>query len=213
LIQNRSWQIPIFAAGVAIFISLSALALLGAAFMGARRTGTTEPIPPELVVERRRGYQAEPFAQPLSQEQFLPALEDAMQNARGTVLVIDADQFSAIREHGEGAIAEAMQLIERAIRASVRAEDLVGRIKGGKFAIFLWGAESSLSEQIATRICESVEDTIFLTSARQIGTLSVSVGGARTQLGKGAQEEIDRASALLAEAQAQGRSVVRVEAA
>jgi len=181
--------------------------------MGARRSNVPEPIPPELIVERRRSYQAEPFAQPLSQEQFLPALEDAMQNARGTVLVIDADQFSAIRAQGEGAIAEAMQLIERAIRASVRAEDLVGRIKGGKFAIFLWGAEATLSEQIATRICESVEDTIFLASARQIGTLSVSVGGTQTQLGQGAQQEIERASEMLAEAQAQGRSVVRVEAA
>lgn len=197
-----------------ILISFSALALMGAAFMaGARRNSTPVPEQPEQFVERRRSYVAEPDPQPMGPEQFLPALEAATKSARGTLLVISADEFSAIKQHGEGAVAEAMQLIERAIRASVRAEDLVGRIEGDKFAIFLWGAEVSLSEQIATRICESVEDTIFLASARQIATLSVSIGGAQTELGQGAATEIKHANDVLAEAQATGRGVVRVDAA
>ena len=99
--------------------------------------------------------------------------------ARGTgaLLMIDADNFKTINDlYGHEAGDEALTIIARSIRAVVRPGDLVGRMGGEEFAVFLPGVDQTTAEAVAERIRRSVNLAIFTPDGRQ-RTLSVSFGG------------------------------------
>ena len=96
----------------------------------------------------------------------------------GALLVIDADHFKAINDrfgHGQGD--EALRIIARAIRTSVRSGDLVGRLGGEEFGVFLPGANEANAADVAERIRRAIADAVFLPNGAR-HPLSVSVGGA-----------------------------------
>jgi diguanylate cyclase (GGDEF)-like protein len=97
---------------------------------------------------------------------------------RGTLLVIDVDRFKSINDQfGHEAGDEALQLLAKTIVASVRTGDLVGRIGGEEFGVFLPGATTEQAALVAERIRQSVNDATFAPSGAP-HHLSVSVGGA-----------------------------------
>jgi diguanylate cyclase len=96
----------------------------------------------------------------------------------GALLVIDADHFKSINDrfgHGHGD--EALRIISRAIRTSVRSGDLVGRLGGEEFGVFLPGASEANAADVAERIRRAIAETAFLPNGAR-HPLSVSVGGA-----------------------------------
>ena len=99
----------------------------------------------------------------------------------GALLIIDADHFKTINDrfgHDQGD--EALQLIASTIRASVRSVDVVGRLGGEEFGVFLREADLHIAEAVAERIRHSIAALTF--SPR--GTphpLTVSVGGVMFQ--------------------------------
>lgn len=120
----------------------------------------------------------------LNDRAFMAMVGDEMGEGPGALLLIDAAQFSVRRPHNRIASRdEPLRLIAGTIRTSVRADDLVGRLASNRFAVYLKGASDADSEQIARRICESVENTIYLSDQRTIGALSVSIGGTMTRPG------------------------------
>ncbi len=96
---------------------------------------------------------------------------------KGALLIIDADHFKAINDtyghdHGD----EALRIIAAEIRGQVRKGDLVGRLGGEEFGVFLPGASQENAVSVAERIRRAVNEMSF----RPRGTrhpLSVSVGG------------------------------------
>lgn len=104
---------------------------------------------------------------------------DAAHNPRnGALLVIDADHFKRINDkfgHDKGD--EALRLIAKTIKATLRNIDLVGRIGGEEFGVFLPGCDPGQTRSVAERIRLAVNDAPFAPDGLPT-RLSVSVGGA-----------------------------------
>lgn len=103
---------------------------------------------------------------------------EAAGSARGALLVIDADNFKSINDrfghhHGD----EALTIIARSIRAILRGGDVVGRLGGEEFGVFLPGVDMPTAHALAERIRKAINLAVFAPTG-QISPLSVSVGGA-----------------------------------
>ncbi|MBK5917783.1 GGDEF domain-containing protein [Afifella marina] len=126
----------------------------------------------------------------------------------GTLLVIDADRFKSINDRfGHQCGDEALCVIAAAIRASMRIDDLVGRLGGEEFGVFLPGTVDA--GEIAERIRRKVETASF--SPQECPhQLTVSIGGASVS-GGGTFNHIYRlADERLYEAKRGGRNRIAV---
>jgi diguanylate cyclase (GGDEF)-like protein len=96
----------------------------------------------------------------------------------GGLLMIDADHFKTINDrYGHAVGDDALRIIADAIKSAVRSTDLVGRVGGEEFAVFLPRSDRLRVSHMAERIRESVSQARFAPLGEQDG-LSVSVGGA-----------------------------------
>ncbi|HEY4201777.1 MAG TPA: GGDEF domain-containing protein [Devosiaceae bacterium] len=97
---------------------------------------------------------------------------------KGALLVIDADNFKSINDRfGHHCGDEALTIIARSIRIVVRSGDIVGRLGGEEFCVFLPGADQEAASAVAERIRKVINFAVF-SPAGQPHQLSVSVGGA-----------------------------------
>jgi diguanylate cyclase len=97
---------------------------------------------------------------------------------RGALLMIDADNFKSINDlFGHDVGDEALTLIARSIRSILHAGDLVGRMGGEEFGVFLPNVDLRGAEIAAERILRTVNLAIFAPDGR-LRQLSVSIGGA-----------------------------------
>ena len=95
---------------------------------------------------------------------------------KGALLVIDIDHLTGLNERiGRRAGDHALSTIAGIIRESVRSGDLVGRIGGDEFGVFLPGATLDNAEKVAERIRRGVAEARFEPGATH-WPLSVSVG-------------------------------------
>jgi len=111
-------------------------------------------------------------------EETLADARFAPDGARGSLLVIDADNFKDINdtyghEHGDAAL----RLIAKSIRGVLRTADKVGRIGGEEFAVFLPGTSELVAEAVAERLRIAVTAIEFVPEGKR-HPLTVSVGGA-----------------------------------
>lgn len=96
----------------------------------------------------------------------------------GALLIIDADNFKRINDrfgHDKGDAA--LRKIAGATKGMLREGDVLGRIGGEEFGIFLPGASLVQAETVAERVRASVAVTEFVPQDERVG-LTVSVGGA-----------------------------------
>jgi diguanylate cyclase (GGDEF)-like protein len=103
---------------------------------------------------------------------------DDSASVRGALLILDADNFKSINDsygHEQGDIA--LKLITDAARSVLRKTDLIGRIGGEEFCVFLPGATQLTADAVGERIRHAVSVVPFLPGDR-LHRLSVSVGGA-----------------------------------
>jgi diguanylate cyclase (GGDEF)-like protein len=97
---------------------------------------------------------------------------------RGALLVIDADDFKQVNDRfGHDLGDHALRQIAAAILATVRRQDLVGRIGGEEFAVLLSGADYAIAARVAERIRRAVNAIVFAPGGTPC-PLSVSIGGA-----------------------------------
>lgn len=111
-------------------------------------------------------------------EAYLERFDGDPEHGKGALLIIDVDNFKAVNDtyghdHGD----DALRLIAEAIRQNLRDRDLVGRLGGEEFCVFLPSASETQSRQVAERIRQSVQEVKFLPNG-DVCTLTVSVGGA-----------------------------------
>lgn len=133
-------------------------------------------------------------------------------NGSGALLVIDADHFKTVNDRfGHERGDEVLQLITRAIRDSVRDVDLVGRIGGEEFGVFLEDAGPDVAHLVAERIRAAV-NAVFITSQGISQRLSVSIGGAVCSGDVGFSELFRIADRRLYEAKHAGRNRVELGA-
>jgi diguanylate cyclase len=109
---------------------------------------------------------------------YLTQVRTAEERARGALLIIDADNFKSVNDRfGHDRGDEALVTIADSIKAMLRGHDLVGRLGGEEFGVFLPGATTDQAESVAERIRQSVNQATF-NPAGAPHLLSVSVGGA-----------------------------------
>ena len=102
----------------------------------------------------------------------------ARQEVRGeaALLVIDVDNFKTVNDrYGHVCGDEALRMISGKIKENVRENDLVGRIGGEEFGVFLPGADRGEAEVVAERVRASINAAMFSPHGGPV-PLSVSVG-------------------------------------
>lgn len=100
------------------------------------------------------------------------------ERAAGALLVVDADNFKSINDsYGHDCGDEALRILAGSIARVLRSTDLVGRIGGEEFGIFLPGSTPTHAALVAERIRKSVNEADFVPDGRR-RPLAVSVGGA-----------------------------------
>lgn len=113
----------------------------------------------------------------LNRRAFTSQVNDQLNEApEGAFLVIDVDHFKVINDHyGHDRGDEVLQLLAATIKANLRDGDLVGRIGGEEFGVFLKGANPETAAVVAERIRRAVERARFIPEEAE-HALSVSVG-------------------------------------
>lgn len=145
------------------------------------------------------------------------ALFDAMKAARarietGAFLIVDADHFKTINDtYGHAVGDRALKLIAFALQNVTRAGDLVGRIGGEEFCIFLPGGSGETGMRVAQRIRAEVENTPFYASEYQTHRLTVSIGVATAPKSETSSHVMSRADRCLYIAKQRGRNCVVFE--
>lgn len=111
-------------------------------------------------------------------EAYLAEVREQERAERGALLLVDADNFKSINDsYGHDRGDEALKIIAASIKGMLRATDLVGRVGGEEFAVFLPGTSADQAEAVAERIRRTVADADFVPDGEP-SRLSVSVGGA-----------------------------------
>ncbi len=132
---------------------------------------------------------------------WLPA---AGQPCVGALLLVDVDHFKRVNDscgHAEGD--RALVALAQRLRASARTTDLVVRLGGEEFVLWLPGADANVARQVAGRLHQGVREL-----RTPLGALSVSVGLAAWH-GPAAEDVLSRmlrsADKAVYEAKAGGR--------
>ena len=96
----------------------------------------------------------------------------------GALLIVDADDFKSVNDRfGHDSGDEALRQIADAIREALRSTDLVGRLGGEEFGIFLAGTDLAAADHVAERVRSAVSSIRFRPNGIDC-PLSVSIGGA-----------------------------------
>lgn len=126
----------------------------------------------------------------------------------GALLVVEIDDFRAINaKFGHAWGDEVLKIVASTVKASVRFGDLVGRIGGEGFGVFLPGTSRENAEHVAERIRGSVSETILEPGGRKC-PLSVSVGAVLFEDQLEFDDLFRTADDRLTEAKARGRNRV-----
>ncbi|PTE10365.1 GGDEF domain-containing protein [Mesorhizobium helmanticense] len=145
----------------------------------------------------------------LNRESFFAALDGSRRKSdRGALLIIDADHFKKINDSfGHLTGDDALLLIAAAIERGVRSGDVLGRIGGEEFAVFLAGATDQEAKRVAERIRREVELIRFRPVDERVVPLTVSIGGTLCGEDAAVSELMRAADQCLYEAKHRGRNL------
>jgi len=120
----------------------------------------------------------DPLTGLLNRGHFLKSLSDMRRTSdAGALLYVDVDRFKRINEsHGHAAGDEALRRIAVAMKDCLRSDDIVGRVGGEEFAVFLPNTDPEKAALVAEKVRGSVEQLDFQPSDRKQHALSVSIG-------------------------------------
>lgn len=109
---------------------------------------------------------------------YLERVDQQEKRREGALLVMDVDHFKNVNDNfGHDAGDEALKLIVQSIRSTLREVDLVGRMGGEEFSVFLPGIAPDRVFLVAERIRETVKAANFCPEGISCD-LSISIGGA-----------------------------------
>lgn len=122
----------------------------------------------------------------------------------GLVLILDADHFKRINdEFGHAVGDDCLRALAAQINQVTRETDVVGRIGGEEFGIYMPGATKREAQGLGLRLCEGVEFTC--TAGRPLKITS-SIGGTSTRHGEALDAAMIRADRALYAAKVGGRA-------
>jgi diguanylate cyclase (GGDEF)-like protein len=133
------------------------------------------------------------------------AFFDAMESVgEGTILMIDVDHFKRINDtFGHAAGDRVLVRIARHLRTCTRSGDLIGRLGGEEFAVFLADADEDRARAVGERIAKGL--TVADGDSQQIH-VTLSVGAAHSRHANDAPSLANLADKALFAAKDAGRS-------
>jgi diguanylate cyclase len=125
----------------------------------------------------------------------------------GVLFILDADYFKSINDkHGHAVGDICLQAIARHMRDSLRRQDIIGRVGGEEFAVYLPDAPLSEARQIGQRLTGAI--TVELGTPDMMLTLTMSVGATQTQNDQTLEHFLTLADLALYQAKENGRARV-----
>lgn len=165
--------------------------------------------------ELRHLAEVDPLTNVFNRRAFLTLLDKAISNAQRTqttlpVLVMDLDHFKKVNDSwghraGDDVLRHFVMLAHRCLRK----EDVMGRLGGEEFAIFLPNASAAGALAVAERLRALVEAQPVATGPQSI-PLTVSVGVTLCAHGDAAGAALQRADEAMYLAKERGRNRVEV---
>ena len=130
------------------------------------------------------------------------------------VVLADIDRFKSINDSLGHAAGDAVLVeVARRLRDNVRSVDLVARIGGEEFLIFLPGSDPTAAENAAVRLCEVIRKTpISLGRGEDPIHVTASFGVAEAESGETLKGVLNHADTALYGAKAAGRDTVLMAA-
>jgi diguanylate cyclase len=141
---------------------------------------------------------------------YLERVDRQERRGEGALLVMDVDHFKNVNDiYGHDAGDEALKLIVQSIRSTLREVDLVGRIGGEEFSVFLPGIPPERAFVVAERIRETVKAANFCPAGAPYN-LSISIGGVTYLRSTSFSELFKLADRRLYDAKRNGRNRVEL---
>ena len=144
---------------------------------------------------------------------YLERVDRQERRREGALLVMDVDHFKTVNDsfgHDAGDAGDAaLKLIVQSIRSTLREVDLVGRMGGEEFSVFLPGIAPDRAVVVAERIRETVKAANFCPDGVPCN-LSISIGGAIYVRGTSFSELYKLADKRLYDAKRNGRNRVEL---
>ncbi len=142
-------------------------------------------------------------------EGYLQKLEGT--DRGGALLVIDVDHFKAVNDNfGHESGDDALKLIAGSIKGAVREGDIVGRIGGEEFSVFLPAAPPALMKLVAERVRLAVSELAYSPQG-ELHPLSVSVGCAAFRFKTTFTDLFRHADKQLYDAKHDGRNRIAID--
>lgn len=131
------------------------------------------------------------------------------EGGRGALLIIDADHFKQVNDrYGHAMGDRALCRIAEHLRSVTRAGDVIGRLGGEEFGLFLPGAGMLSAEATAERLRHVTETMPLIGRDGEPVALSISVGGLFFRNAISFETLFRRTDAKLYDAKANGRNRV-----
>lgn len=135
-----------------------------------------------------------------------------IQGGRGALLLIDADFFKKINDRwGHSTGDEVLRQIADRVRAVTRKDDIIGRLGGEEFGVFLPGAGMISATATAERLRSMVEEMRLVAPNGRPVKVSVSVGGLFFRNAITFELMFQKADRKLYDAKANGRNRVEFD--
>ncbi len=122
----------------------------------------------------------------------------------GTLLMMDIDHFKRVNDtYGHGVGDRVLVAVADHLRASVRRSDILGRLGGEEFAVYLVEADESRIHDIGQRISSGMTVSDGLPETISV---TLSIGVANSQVASDISELLNRADEALYRAKNRGRA-------
>lgn len=140
---------------------------------------------------------------------FLNAAERLQARHQGRILIIDLDHFKAINDtHGHAVGDHVLRSVAQTLKRCTRSADLVGRIGGEEFAVFLPGADDQAAAACAEAIRAGIEQVMIFD--RNYGPIQITASiGISGQGSANLSDAVQAADMAMYRAKRAGRNRVR----
>lgn len=134
--------------------------------------------------------------------------------SQGVMLMLDADNFKKINDkYGHAAGDLALKRMSEVMKSSTREHDIIGRLGGEEFGIYLPEADLERGQQVAERIRQTVESVVLTTEEGISFGVTISAGASFTTDRIDVEKLMRLADACLYAAKDAGRNQVVLDKA
>jgi diguanylate cyclase (GGDEF)-like protein len=169
----------------------------------------------ERMVELDRLASTDPLTGLYNRRMFFRRMEEELARAGRAsdpmcLMYLDIDHFKQINDtYGHSAGDAVLKQIARLMQRTLRRGDVLGRIGGEEFLVYLPDTTGHSGQRIAERLRERVERATILYEDTQIKvTISIGVFFVEDPIGLGLDELVKASDELLYEAKSTGRNKV-----